>query len=244
MSAGRPKFCRALFLQECSELGIKGKDITRELTQLLQQLPGLYQEALSDIDSPDITSAMEHYAAVTAYAHSPAPDSAAADPTTPQQQAPTDPNRLLSYLHSIRSGNELQQLGSSPSDAANGPSQAANSPFHAAGSPEDKAALETGENQEIQWDITEEAGDESLTSSHGPADVTAGNEGGGDIDWDVAVETAAETTGTAVRNPTPTYIPANSPPLHPHLSSAYFSQSSLNIATYKLFRSSLSDNNG
>lgn len=214
--AGRPKFCKAVFLQDCSELGIKGNDITRELTQLLEQLPGLYQEALSDIDSSDITSAMEHYAAVTAYAHSPAPDSAAADSTTPQQQAPTDPNRLLPHLHSIRSSNELQQLGSSPSDAANSPTQAA-------GSMDNKAALETGENHEIQWDITEEASDESFISSHGPADVTAGDEGDGDIDWDVAIEPAADTAGIAVTyltsfphtplspSPTPT-------PTHPHLS--------------------------
>ena len=177
-----------LFLQECSELGIKGRDIPRELTQLLQQLPGLYQEALSDIKGPDITSAIDHYAAVTAYAHSPAPNSAAAgpsatqqqtpaDPSTPQQQTPPDPSRLLPHLHSIRSSNDLQQLGDGTS--------------HAANSLEDKAALETGDKQDIQWDITNEAGNEP----HAPADVAAG---GGDIDWDVAIEPASETAGMAV----------------------------------------------
>ena len=206
-----------LLLQECSKLGIKGKDIHRELTQLLQQLPGLYQEALSDINGPDITSAMDHYAAVTAYAHSPAPNPAAAepsppqqqaadDPSTPQQQTPTDPSRLLPHLHSIRNSNDLQQLG-------DGTSQAANSPSHAANSVEDKAALQTGDNQEIQWDITDEADNES----RGPADVTAGSEGGGDIDWDVAVEPASETAGMAVGSYPPHPPSPYLPPLSGYL---------------------------
>ena len=196
--------CSIALLQECSELGIEGKDIPRELTQLLQQLPGLYQEALSDINDPDITSAMHHYAAVTAYAHSPAPDSAAdpsapqqqtpANPGGPQQQTPMDSSHLLPHLHSIRSSSDLQQLG-------NGTSQAANSM-------EDKAAAETGGNQEIQWDITEEAGNQLSASSHGPADVAAGGEGGGNIDWDVAIEPAADTAGIVGRDP-----PLPCPPL-------------------------------
>ena len=192
--------CKTVILpvQECSELGIKGSDIPRELTQLLQQLPGLYQEALSDINGPDITSAIDHYAAVTAYAHSPAPNSAAADsspaqhqtpadPSTYQQQTPTDPSRLLPHLHSIRNSSDLEQLGNSISEAANSLSCAANST-------EDKAVSETGDNQEVQWDITQEAGDES----HAPADAAAGSGGGGEIDWDVAMEPASETAGMTV----------------------------------------------
>lgn len=162
-------------MQECSELGIKGRNIPGELAQLQQQLPGLFQDALADINSPTITSAMDHYAAVTAYAHSPTPGAAAPDPSQtftadPNQSPLADPGQLLPHLHAIRSSNQTQQLAANPSDAANGA--------------EDESVSAGGDNQQIRWDITEEA-------------VDAANGGGADIDWDVAVDPGSDIAGTA-----------------------------------------------
>lgn len=160
-------------MQKCSELGIKGRNIPRELAQLQQQLPGLFQDALADINSPAIASAMDHYAAVTAYAHSPAPDAAAPDPS---QTPPTDLKQLLPHLQAIRSNNHLQQLGTNPSDTAN--------------RTEDEAVSVQGDSQEIQWDVT---GDESPRSQES---ADAANAGGAAIDWDVTIDPGADTTGT------------------------------------------------
>lgn len=163
-------------MQECSELGIKGRNIPGELAQLQQQLPGLFQDALADINSPAITSAMDHYAAVTAYAHSPPPDAAAPDP---RQDPPADPNQLLPHLQAIRSGIHSQQLAINPSDTAN--------------STEGDAESVQGGSQEIQWDVTGEAGDESPAAQES---TDAANGGGADIDWDVAIDPGSDTAGT------------------------------------------------
>ncbi|KAL3159873.1 hypothetical protein ABBQ38_010272 [Trebouxia sp. C0009 RCD-2024] len=163
---------------KCSELGIKGRNIPRELAQLQQQLPGLFQDALADINSPAIASAMDHYAAVTAYAHSPAPDAAAPDPS---QTPPTDLKQLLPHLQAIRSNNHLQQLGTNPSDTAN--------------RTEDEAVSVQGDSQEIQWDVT---GDESPRSQES---ADAANAGGAAIDWDVTIDPGADTTEAEASSP-------------------------------------------
>ena len=120
-------------LQECNDLGIKGKNISQELAQLQQQLPGLFQEALADISSPAITAAMEHYAAFTAYAHAPA--SAAAE----------DPNSLLDHMHSIRSCNQAPRCATDAADAAQ--------------SNHGDTDSAKGLHDEHQWDITVAADD-------------------------------------------------------------------------------------
>lgn len=165
-------------MQECSELGIKGRNIPGELAQLQQQLPGLFQEALTDINSPTITSALDHYAAVTAYAHSPAPDAA---PPDPSQAPPADPSRLLPHLHAIRSGTRSQELAVNSS--------------HTGNSTEGEAVSVAGGSQEIQWDMTGEAGDASSATQE-PAAAASG--GGANIDWDVAIDPGSSgNAGTA-----------------------------------------------
>ncbi|KAL0037407.1 hypothetical protein WJX79_006441 [Trebouxia sp. C0005] len=49
------------FKQECAELGIKGSNIAKELAQLQQQLPGLFQDALANLSSPPSTQENASY---------------------------------------------------------------------------------------------------------------------------------------------------------------------------------------
>ena len=167
-------------VQECSELGIKGKNIPKELAQLQQQLPGLFQEALADVNSPIITSAMDHYAAFTAYAHSAGSDAAAADST-----------RLLVYLHTIRSSHHLQQ----PMHRTMGEATPTGLLPDEADSKTDKAALNKGNSAEIQWDVAEAAD----KSSAMPEPASTGNdvEGTGNIDWDFAIEPPSNSAGNS-----------------------------------------------
>ena len=169
-------------MQDCSELGIKGRNIPQELAQLQQQLPGLFQEALTDINSPAITSAMEHYAAFTAYAHSASPDAAAAEPSS-----------LLPHLHAIRSSSETPQHTDRASDGTHANGLAHDS--HA-GTAAAAAATDDENDNEIQWDITQEADESSAAQEHADGEFAA--EGNGDIDWDFAIEPSANSTGTAI----------------------------------------------
>ena len=170
----------AAVMQECSELGIKGKNIPRELAQLQQQLPGLFHEALSDINSPIVTSAMDHYAAFTAYAHS-----------TGSNAAASDASSLLVHLHAIRSSHHSQQPVHSPADGATSTGLVP----HEINSNHDKAGSEKGDNGEIQWDVAE-AADESWAIQE-PAGTGKDVEGSGDIDWDFAIEPPSNNAGTS-----------------------------------------------
>ena len=63
-----------------------------------------------------------------------------------------------------------------------------------ANSTEEEAVSAAADSQEIQWDVTGEAGDESSATLE-PANAASG--GGADIDWDVAIDPgSADAAGT------------------------------------------------
>jgi len=134
--------------------------------QLQQQLPGLFQDALSSLNSPIITAAIDHYAAFTAYAHSATADAAASEPSS-----------LLPQLHAVKHSHNTQQLSSDPTQI----DSAAVWPTHAS-SGDGSAVSMNGNEGEIQWDITEAADDTSA------AHQSEGNHADEDIDWDVVLE--------------------------------------------------------
>ena len=171
-------------MQECAELGINGNNIAKELQNLQHQLPGLFQTALADLDSPIITAAVDHYASFTAFAHSAATDTA----DVSQQD-------MLPHLHAVKDSHNQQQV---PNDAAQSPAAAAVGHGDGIGGSirhDSDAAAGNGnpdeeDDGEIQWDIT---GVEEGSDTAQGADDGAGI----DIDWDVVPEASpAEATLT------------------------------------------------
>lgn len=162
------------FQQECAELGIRGKNIAKELQTLQHQLPGLFQNAVADLNSPAITAAVDHYASFTAFAHSAATDTA----ETSQQD-------MLPHLHAVKDGHNQQQV---PHDAAQpAPATAATDVNgkvrHGSESVAGNGIANEEDDGEIQWDITDV--EESFDTARG------NNDGAGmDIDWDVVPETS------------------------------------------------------
>ena len=161
-------------MQECAELGIKGKNIAKELQNLQQQLPGLFSTALADLNSPDITAAVDHYASFTAFAHSAATDTADAS----QQD-------MLPHLHAVKDGHNQQQGfddAAQPAAAAVGRAgETGGNIRHDSESVAWNGNADEDDDGEIQWDITDIAEDSGLAQN-------ADDEGGVDMDWDVVPE--------------------------------------------------------
>ncbi|KAA6425254.1 MAG: hypothetical protein FRX49_04749 [Trebouxia sp. A1-2] len=165
------------FKQECAELGIKGSNIAKELAQLQQQLPGLFQDALANLSSPVIAAAIDHYAAFTAYAHS-----------TTASAAASEPSSMLPQLHAVKDSSLTE---SSSSDRLISFSTANLCLGGAPGIMEKEADdSANGVHNEIQWDTAgaEPSAPQQLQEpgNDGDAAVNA------DIDWDVALEPSTQ----------------------------------------------------
>ncbi|DBB09844.1 TPA: hypothetical protein ACH3X3_001459 [Trebouxia sp. C0006] len=167
------------FKQECAELGMKGSNIAKELAQLQQQLPGLFQEALANLSSPVIAAAIDHYAAFTAYAHSATASAAAPEPST-----------MLPQLHAVKDRSLSQ---SSSPDHPISPSAANVRTGETPGIEKEADESTSGVHSEIQWDIADVAEEPSAPQQLQEAGNDDDDVGvGADIDWDVALEPSTQ----------------------------------------------------
>ena len=154
-------------LQECTELGIKGSNIARELAQLQHQLPGIYAEALTTINDAAITSAMQHYATFTAYAH----NSTASDagPPTPAELLP-----MVDDIWKLQSATAMASAFPAQSDEENVPEAAG----HSTG--EEDSQKQSADGINVDWDVA--GGAEPSANSAADASTAV------DIDWDFDIQ--------------------------------------------------------
>lgn len=165
--------------QECAAVGIEGKNLAKELVHLQQQLPGLFQDALSDLDSPVITAAIDHYAAFTAYAHSATADAAAPEPSS-----------LLPELHAVKVAHHAYDASSNQPQTANGAETGSAEVLQ-----HDEAASVHSDEGNIQWDMIDAADTASVSQMH--EDVGTVEAAG--IDWDVVLEPSSSEPPTDSR---------------------------------------------
>ncbi len=158
---------------------MKGSNIAKELAQLQQQLPGLFQEALANLSSPVIAAAIDHYAAFTAYAHSATASAAAPEPST-----------MLPQLHAVKDRSLSQ---SSSPDHPISPSAANVRTGETPGIEKEADESTSGVHREIQWDIADVAEEPSAPQQLQEAGNDDDDVGvGADIDWDVALEPSTQ----------------------------------------------------
>ncbi|CAI5535719.1 unnamed protein product [Closterium sp. Naga37s-1] len=93
------------FQQACSDLGIKGQDVRKELKGLVSQLPSVFQSVVGVLCNESVGQAVDYYRAAIAFAHGGGEDTGS-----------TSPLLLLPTLLELRANPERQDRAEPPAE--------------------------------------------------------------------------------------------------------------------------------